>query len=77
MKRIIGARKNIDIAEIGECTIRLELLCDNLFILRLGLRNEECIPRKDITDNALCVIEDEIRNLAQKIDNLLYEREEV
>ena len=77
MRRIIGARKNIDIAEVGECGARLEMLCDNLFIIRVGLRNEECVPNPEVTDNALSVVEEEIRRLAAKIDDLLYEYEEV
>lgn len=77
MKRIIGARKNINVAEIGDCTARLELLCDNLFLIRVGLRNEESSPLPEVIDNALAVVENEIRSLTEKIDDLLYEREEV
>lgn len=77
MRRIIGARKNIDVAEIGECGTRLEMLCDNLFIIRVALRNEESSPNPEVADNALSVVEEEIRRLAAKIDDLLYEHEEV
>ena len=77
MRRIIGVRKNIDIPEVGDCGTRLEMLCDNLFIIRVGLRNEECIPNPEVTDNALSVVEEEIMRLAAKIDDLLYEYEEV
>ena len=76
MRRIIGARKNINVAEIGNCTARLEMLCDNLFLIRMALRNEECSPVPEVTDNAITVVEEEIKRLAEKIDDLLYEREE-
>lgn len=77
MRRIIGARKNIDVAEIGDCAARLEMICDNLFLVRLALRNEECNIVPEVTDNAIAVVEEEIKRLAAKIDNLLYEYEEV
>ena len=77
MKRIIGTKENIDIVEIGDCTVRLELLCDNLFLIRVGLRNEESSPLPEVTDNALSVVENEIRRLTEKIDDLLYVRKEV
>ena len=75
--RKIKARENIDIAEIGDCKVRLEALCDNLFFIRIGLRNEMGQPLPEVSDNAIYVIEEEIRRLANKIENLLYEIEEV
>lgn len=77
MRRIIGARKNIDVAEIGDCTARLETLCDILYIIRVVLRNEESSPVPEVTDNAITVVEEEIKRLAAKIDDLLYEYKEV
>lgn len=75
MRRLIGKRKNIDVAEIGDCAIRLEMLCDNLFLIRVALRTEDSfIP--EVTDNAITIVEEEIKRLAAKIDNLLYEYEE-
>lgn len=76
MKRIIGVRENIDVAEIGDCTVKLEMLCDSLFLIRLALRNEEGTPIPEVTDNAITVVEEEIKRLAEKIDDLLYEYEE-
>lgn len=73
----IRTKNNIDIAEIGECAAILNMLCDNLFFIRLGIRSEECEPSPVVTDNAIFVVEEEIRKIAQKIDGLLYRREEV
>ena len=70
-------RETINVAEIGDCTVRLNALCDNLFFIRLGLRNEMGQPLPEVSDNAIYVIEEEIKRLANKIDNLLYEIEEV
>ncbi len=72
----IRTKNDIDIAEIGECTEILNMLCDNLFFIRLGLRSEECDPSPVVTDNAIFVVEEEVRRIAQKIDGLLYERVE-
>ena len=76
MRRLIGARKNIEVAEIGDCATRLNMLCDNLFLIRIALHNEECSFVPEVTDNAIFVVEEEIKRLAAKIDNLLYEHEE-
>ena len=75
MRRLIGKRKNIDVAEIGDCATRLEMLCDNLFLIRVALRTEDSfVP--EVTDNAITIVEEEIKRLAAKIDDLLYEYEE-
>lgn len=73
----IRTKSNIDIVEIGDCAAKLNMLCDNLFFIRLGLRSEECYPNPAVTDNAIFVVEEEIRRIAQNIDCLLHEREEV
>lgn len=76
MRRLIGKRKDIDVAEIGDCATRLDMLCDNLFLIRIALRNEACSFVPEVTDNAITIVEEEIKRLAAKIDDLLYEYEE-
>lgn len=71
MKEINGVQKNIDIVEIGECLMRLRMLCDNMFMIRMALFNEDFNIDGKVTDNALTVIEEKIRELTDKIDDLL------
>lgn len=71
MKEINGVQKNIDVVEIGECLMRLRMLCDNMFMIRMALFNEDFHINEKVTDNALTVIEEEIRELTDKIDDLL------
>ena len=71
MKEINGVQKNIDVVEIDECLMRLRMLCDNMFMIRMALFNEDFNIDGKVTDNALTAIEEEIRDLTDKIDDLL------
>lgn len=66
-----NTENKIDIVEIGECLMRLRMLCDNMFLIRMALFNEDFNIDGKVTDNALTVIEEEIRDLTDKIDDLL------
>ncbi len=71
MKEINGVQKNIDVVEIGDCLMRLRMLCDNMFMIRMALFNEDFNIDGKVTDNAIFVVEEEIRELTDKIDDLL------
>ncbi len=71
-----GVTRNIDALKMCDCTTRLKMLCDNLILIRTGLCNEDCTVNQKVIDNAIFVIEEEFRKLADKIEDLLHETEE-
>ena len=66
-----NSENKIEIVGIGEYLMRLRMLCDNMFLIRMALFNEDFNIDGKVTDNALTVIEEEIRELTDKIDDLL------
>lgn len=62
---------DVDITEIGEVIFKIKAACDNIFCLRIGIINEDLGIDSKVIDRTLWSIEDRIRDLTDRIEELL------